>query len=93
MREILHTGGLIVGSSEGFTQMSSYLHLGCAQCGAAVHICCPYLNSDGDSGVRVRRTGAIDWHLTNFLFDPGQQRRKLAMCSAERAYCGAKLGD
>ena len=90
VREILHTGDLVVGSTEGFTQMSAYLHLGCAECGAAVHIYCPYLNSE--DGVRAQRIGAIDWHLTNFLF-PGQRRMKLTMCTAERAWCGAKLGD
>ena len=93
VNDILQTGELIVGASSGFKQPSAFLHLGCAQCAAAVHISCPYLSAEGSAARKVSRTGAIDWHLANFLFEPGQRRRRLTMCSAEQAAPGAKLGD
>ena len=90
VKEILQTGPLYVGSSSGFTQLSSYLHIGCAECGAVLHIYCPYFNSEVKN--RAARIGAIDWHLTGFLF-PRARPRKLTMCTAERACCGAKFQD
>ena len=47
LKEILKTGALCVGSSQGFTQQSAFLHIGCRECGAALHISCPCLNGDG----------------------------------------------
>ena len=91
LREILESGGLYVGFSKGFNRQSSYLHIGCHECRAVLHIYCPYLTTELEQN--ARRIGAIDWHLANFLFQPGEQRHGLAMCTAERAWPGAKHGD
>ena len=82
-----------MGYSYGFNRQSSYLHLGCSYCRAALHIYTPYLTDGTEKENSPRRIGAIDWHLANFLFGPGERRRTLVMCTAERAVPGSKHGD
>ena len=93
VERILQTGELFVGSSKGFKHQSAYLFLGCSQCTAGVRITCPYLGAETDGHLMGSRTGAIDWHFSNFLFPPGRGDRGLCMCSAEQAMAGSKFGD
>ena len=89
VRDILRSGLLNVGSSTGFSHESAYLHIGCVECGAAVHITCPKLTATGSNAERI---GAIDSHLFNFLCGPGLPRIRVR-CTAETAWPGARHMD
>ena len=89
LTDMCSTGGLLVGSSIGFTKASSFLHIGCACCNASVHFATPYLYRDGE--VPPQHVDTINRHLTYFFY--GEEPSSLNMCTAERANPGVKHGD
>ena len=86
IRNILRSGGLMIGRSIGFRTTSAFTHSGCACCNAALHI-----GLYVQRGLLPEHTGATERHFRQLLGLP--YPGPLVMCTAERAYPGIKHQD